>query len=805
MSSGESPSSPQSPFSPNTPSFFTPSFLGALQEDEESNFGAHQTFPTMDRHTGHFETPSVEQNTIMTSIVSHTTDKPPILFTHHSPPLSDQGSYSSSSASPRQNVTSSFDNMFNDENPYNSMLALNSSISETQMRPLIQKYLGAEDASALGEKTVVILTSKVAQKSYGTEKRFLCPPPTAILVGTSWWTGKPNDTTDMLRIPVNETEQSNGTLAPPKLSVLMSGETQAQPGQIEWYTVSGATVGQTGHVKSIQQQQQEHPSRFRSSESRNNNNIDWYHNQDMEFLTAGKSVSKHLFINDADEKRKRVECLIKLQLANGIHFGHFASKGIKVISKPSKKRQSVKNMELCIHHGTTVSLFNRIRSQTVSTKYLGVSTGNGSPFTFPGQQQQRPTSSSTTTKGDGTCFVARTTCWDPFVIWIVDTARNPGEGRESDIPEDYIGRHAHIRNVHYPPPPAIALRNKTNQLVPIHYNQHIVLQCLTTGLVSPVMIIRKVDKASTVVGGARVGNDDNGGGGEYGDEMLGDPVSQLHKVALQIVQDPTYYIKPEYSNHPPIQQISMPKSSHPITYLACLNDMVGMHRTSEVRKPIAEGNDHLFDITSQEGGKVVRKRRVSTDTTVKNIGKLNDLQQQQLGQDRRRRVNSSDTNSEEFDVPGYFNGNAATTGNTRRKSSSIGSRRGSVAGTPTGLGSYWSEDVSDAAVWTIVGTDCATYTFWDTGATTLKANEDALFPSVHYIGKKEDMMLLHGENFSRDLQIWFGDVKAARTEYKGRELIMCKLPLYGNNESMPLLLVRGDGTICKTNKMYPFI
>jgi hypothetical protein len=172
--------------------------------------------------------------------------------------------------------------------------------------------------------------------------RFLCPPPTAILVGSSWWTGKPQDTSEMLRIPVSEGEQ--GTLAPPNLSVLMSGETQAQPGQIEWYTVSGATVGQTGHVKSTQQQQ-EHPSRFRSSESRNNNNIDWYHNQEMEPLSAGKSVSKHLYINDADEKRKRVECLIKLQLANGIQFGYFSSKGIKVISKPSKKRQSVKNME----------------------------------------------------------------------------------------------------------------------------------------------------------------------------------------------------------------------------------------------------------------------------------------------------------------------------------------------------------------------------------------------------------------------------------------------------------------------------
>lgn len=142
-------------------------------------------------------------------------------------------------------------------------------------------------------------------------------------------------------------------LNPPRLTVSISGETSTpQSGQIEWYTVSGVTVGQTGHIKSQQQpsaqnalQQSEHPSRFRSSSESRSNSVDWYHNHRQELLSAGKCVSKHLYINDADEKRKRVECLIKIQMANGIQLGTLASKGIKVISKPSKKRQSVKNME----------------------------------------------------------------------------------------------------------------------------------------------------------------------------------------------------------------------------------------------------------------------------------------------------------------------------------------------------------------------------------------------------------------------------------------------------------------------------
>lgn len=394
-----------------------------------------------------------------------------------------------------------------------------------------------------------------------------------------------------------------------------------------------------------------------------------------------------------------------------------------------------------------MSLFNRIRSQTVSTKYLGVS--SSSPFSFPGQPFQggQP--------GEGTCFVARTTCWDPFVIWVVDTTRSPSDAKESDTPEDFIGRNAYTRNIPYPPPPAIALKNKTSQLIPIHYNQHVVLQCLTTGLVSPVMIIRKVDKASTVVGGAQSTDDLNlMGGGEYGDEVLGDPVSQLHKVALQIVQDPQQQQQQQKqpdanffaASSTSTPQVMMPRTCQPVTYLACLNDMVGMHKTTDARKPIApvvanpkpnsstsnssatnfmhhwDDVDTMFDITSQEvSGKIVRKRRVSTDPSslMDSSSKLFDTND--ILNDPRRRVNSlNDDYTFYHSMPPIappaisrsqqqhhqeLSRKSSISSNGSTGTSNGGGRRASVQSqTANGLGAYWHEDVSDAAVWTIVGT-----------------------------------------------------------------------------------------------------
>ncbi|KAI7879594.1 beta-trefoil [Lichtheimia hyalospora FSU 10163] len=577
----------------------------------------------------------------------------------------------------------------------------------------------------------MILTSKVAQKSYGTEKRFLCPPPTTVLSGASC--------------------NTSTSLSPPKLTVHISGETTSQTGMVEWHAPNGSILDASSAA-----------SAAGTAAISNDTTL------------SGKCVSKHLHINDADEKRKRVEVLVKMQLGNGLQLGTLASKGIKVISKPSKKRQSVKNMELCIHHGTTISLFNRIRSQTVSTKYLGVSTG---------EQQQ---GGNGATPGNGTCFVARTGSWDPFVIWIVDTSRAP------DMTATTSRKH-HPNNPNYPPPPAIALQTDPAQHpLAIHYNQAVVLQCVSTGLVSPVMVIRKVDKGSMVLGGNHLDDLSGTTGGECGDESLGDPVSQLHKIAFQIVQDPSIAHSNKAGFHPHnmdpstmANEWTLPQSCQPITYLACLNDVVGMHKTTTQR---------MF-------------RRVSCDV-VKPMSlpaKLQNMSQ------HRRRVNSLN------DVPALHHRRGST--------SALLDRRGSTDSTSSNSlsdGACWTEDVSDAAVWTIVGTDCATYTFW-TPPSMLDAAASPItpFPVISHIPPSAaggDSLSISGENLTRDLAVWFGDVKCPRTDYRSRESISCSVPDLSElvrspvitideengSRKLPILLVRGDGVVYRTGKFYTF-
>lgn len=149
------------------------------------------------------------------------------------------------------------------------------------------------------------MSSKVAQKSYGTEKRFLCPPPTAIMIGNSWWSES-----------VRRGEEPK--MAPPRVVISISGEPVPQEGSVEWTSTSGKAFDVNDPPAGT--------------------------------TFIGRCVGKQLFISDVDEKKKKVEALVKIMAPASDDepervIGTFPSRSIKVISKPSKKRQSAKNLE----------------------------------------------------------------------------------------------------------------------------------------------------------------------------------------------------------------------------------------------------------------------------------------------------------------------------------------------------------------------------------------------------------------------------------------------------------------------------
>lgn len=152
------------------------------------------------------------------------------------------------------------------------------------------------------------------------------------------------------------------------------------------------------------------------------------------------ACAKSLFISDQD-KRKHFCLLLRLFLGNRQELGSFQSKMIKVISKPSQKRQSMKNADLCISSCSRVALFNRLRSQTVSTRYLSVDRG---------------------------AFIASARQWTAFTITMVDDQRAEQAG--------FVLSEAFIC-----------------------YGCVVQLVCTETGVALPPMVIRKVNKQHAIL------------------------------------------------------------------------------------------------------------------------------------------------------------------------------------------------------------------------------------------------------------------------------------------------------------------
>jgi hypothetical protein len=156
------------------------------------------------------------------------------------------------------------------------------------------------------------------------------------------------------------------------------------------------------------------------------------------------------------------------------------SKEIKIISKPSKKKvnskwsdceyffiitQKYKNSYLtlivCITSGSLVAFFNRVKSQTISTRYLGLDT----------KTQQ---------------FIGKANDWDAFVIWDVLDPRIPSS---VSLYQPTSLLHSIAAHTVFP------LNEIIREEDALVYGQTILLQHLKTGLMSqPLLLCRIADK-----------------------------------------------------------------------------------------------------------------------------------------------------------------------------------------------------------------------------------------------------------------------------------------------------------------------
>ncbi|KAG8519704.1 Recombining binding protein suppressor of hairless-like protein, partial [Galemys pyrenaicus] len=288
------------------------------------------------------------------------------------------------------------------------------------------------------EQTVRILHAKVAQKSYGNEKRFFCPPPCVYLEGPGWRV-KP--------VQGQGEGELSGHRAPPPVGW---GSRPAELGIRCFFDSVSRTIWRRNLDLRAPERLRAGARPFPGHQAGETGpTVCGYMGLDGASGSAAETqklnfeeqpdsrefgCAKTLYISDAD-KRKHFRLVLRLVLRGGRELGTFHSRLIKVISKPSQKKQSLKNTDLCISSGSKVSLFNRLRSQTVSTRYLSVEDG---------------------------AFVASARQWAAFTLHLADEHCPQG---------DFPPREGYVR-----------------------YGSLVQLVCTVTGITLPPMVIRKVAK-----------------------------------------------------------------------------------------------------------------------------------------------------------------------------------------------------------------------------------------------------------------------------------------------------------------------
>ncbi|KAG0326406.1 hypothetical protein BG004_002983 [Podila humilis] len=275
--------------------------------------------------------------------------------------------------------------------------------------------------------TITCYHASVAQKSYGLEKRFLCPPPTVHIDAPfdESYSGLSNRPQVAMSVLCEAGENSLG-----QRSILEDDRSCA----FRFLYVSG-----TAKAKSFQ----------------------------LKLEIYGRACLPNGFLTSEDPSATAEA---------PEPFATFESSPVAIISKPSKKTAKARNVSSCILAGSLVSLFNRINSQTVRTKYMSV-------------------------QDDVVC--AKSATWSAFTISIV-----------SNGPSSPVSARAGSQKSHH------RQQAQQSNATPITYGAEIILTESITGIQSERLIVCKVEN------------------GRILDGAVG-PICQMQKVALKSLERST--------------------------------------------------------------------------------------------------------------------------------------------------------------------------------------------------------------------------------------------------------------------------
>lgn len=305
--------------------------------------------------------------------------------------------------------------------------------------------------------TITCSHSGVAQKSYGHEKRFLCPPPIVRVRGPGYTTpsATPN-VARLLRICILPGSNEPGSMTDGASSVVsedivLDRSLQAKFGHLH-------VGGSTSSAKTFR-------LRFdmmRSSSSASGTLEDGTYSSVGTGM--GKLKSPRLSDGLADRERQRAAD----NLPNQAWLTR-DSEAISVISKPSKKTTKAKTSSSQITPDLAICLFNRVNSQNVRTKYMAVDDGqlsarNDSWTTFhmrPISSPTSPASSSSSSSSPeavtyGSIVVLEApgqgTVSDPMVVCKVEKGKIVVPAAFAGVTPGMHGDHFHSPNSRLPGP-----------------------------------------------------------------------------------------------------------------------------------------------------------------------------------------------------------------------------------------------------------------------------------------------------------------------------------------------------------------